>query len=450
MSKIRKVLNRIDTTQKSGIINMMLKPISMILSLLYIPMLVNYLGNEKYGLWVTVLSIINWVNYFDVGIGNGMRHLLAKELAEEEYEKAAKTVSTSYIVLTLISTILLSVLVVLTGIMNWKHIFSSSVEMRPTLWISFGFICINFVLCLNTTILYALQLSERVAINNCLVQCLNVLGLLIIRSFSKQNLEYVAILFGMSTMIVHISNSIIVFSRNRYLFPRKGNFCKSEIKGITGIGIKFFIIQIMCLMMFTVDNLLISHYWGAAEVTPFSITNKVFNTAYTVLAAFLVPYWSRSTVAFEKKDVNWIKKSLKNAMCVCGVFIFGYILLAVIFKPLVNIWMHKSLDISTNLIVVMTIYYSIYSILGVECQFINGSGKINIQLIVYIFAGILNIPLSIFIGVKCGVGPAGIRIATAILVFIMVLLLGFNLKKIIRITEKSKEREKCQHLITQP
>ena len=60
---------------------MMLKPVSMILSLMYTPILLNYLGNEKYGLWATLLSVINWVNYFDVGIGNGLRNLLAKELS---------------------------------------------------------------------------------------------------------------------------------------------------------------------------------------------------------------------------------------------------------------------------------------------------------------------------------------------------------------------------------
>ena len=37
-----------------------IKPIGMIVSFLYTPMLLKYLGSEKYGLWVTVLSVINW------------------------------------------------------------------------------------------------------------------------------------------------------------------------------------------------------------------------------------------------------------------------------------------------------------------------------------------------------------------------------------------------------
>ena len=439
MFNLRNVFKKTDKAQKSGIINMLLKPISMLLSLIYTPMLLNYLGDEKYGLWVTVLSIINWVNYFDVGIGNGMRHLLARELVDDERDKAARTVSTSYIVLSMISMGLLVCLLIITAAANWGKVFTTDVEMRPTLAISFAFICVNFVLSLNTTILYALQLSERVAINNCLVQCINVVGLLLIRRHSKENLVYIAVLFGTSTMIVHTFNTIRIFKRYGFLVPKRKNFQRSEIKGITGIGMKFFVIQVMCLMMFTVDNLLISHFWGASEVTPFSITNKVFNTAYTVLAAFLVPFWSGSTVAFDKKDVKWIKTSLRNASVMCGLFIAGYLILAFVFRPLVNLWMGKQLGIHTSLILVMAIYYSLYSILGVECQFINGSGKINLQLVLYVFAGVMNIPLSFFIGVYCQLGPMGIRLATGILVLIMVILLGFNLRNIITNTEKMEE-----------
>lgn len=438
MKLIDKMLRKTDMAQRSGVVNMLLKPISMVLSLVYTPMLLDYLGNEKYGLWVTVLSIINWVNYFDVGIGNGMRHLLAKEIADGDREKASQTVSTSYIVLSAISAVLLLVLLLLTRLANWGVVFTTSIEIRPTLAISFIFICVNFVLSLNTTILYALQLSERVAINNCLVQCINVVGLLLIKKCSEQRLEYVAILFGSSTLFVHTINSIRVFKKNSFLVPRKANFRRREIRGITGIGLKFFVIQIMCLMMFTVDNLLISHFWGASEVTPFSITNKVFNTAYTVLAAFLVPFWSRSTVAFERKDMDWIRKSIKSVSGVCALFIVGYYALAILFRPLVTLWMGKQLSISTGLILVMATYYSLYSILGVECQFINGSGKINLQLILYVFAGIMNIPLSILLGVYCGLGPTGIRLATGILVFVMIILLGLNLRRILNDTEKSK------------
>ena len=66
----------IGATEKSALRSVFIKPISMVLSLLYTPALLAYLGDEKYGVWATILSVISWVNYCDIGIGNGLRNIL--------------------------------------------------------------------------------------------------------------------------------------------------------------------------------------------------------------------------------------------------------------------------------------------------------------------------------------------------------------------------------------
>ena len=431
MNRLKIMLGKADSTSKSGLINMLIKPLGMLISIIYTPILLNYLGNESYGLWVTLLSIINWVNYFDVGIGNGLRNILSKELSKHEYEEARRSISTAYVVLSGIALVLLLILLGLSFSLNWSNIFKTQINMQIPLAISFSFICINFVLSLSNTLLYSLQLSERVAIRNCLIQCLNLIGLLVLSKISNSSLIAVAILYGSTTFLVNLFNTYSIFVKRVYLFPRIKFYSHKKISSICQLGIKFFIIQIMAVVLFTTDNLLISHYFGAECVTPFSIADKIFNTAYTVLAAFLVPYWSGSTVAFARRDYDWIIKSIKKVILIGMVFIIGYIGLLVLLKPLVRLWLGYNLQFQTGIPVIMCIFYSLYSILGIECQFINGSGKINTQLAVYCIAGIANIPLSIFLGVECGLEGFGIRLASVILIGMQVLVLGFNLVHII-------------------
>ena len=85
----------------------------------------------------------------------------------------------------------------------------------------------------------------------------------------------------------------------------------------------------------------------------------------------------------------------------------------------------------------MAFFYSIYTLMGVECQFINGTGLITTQLIIYIIIGILNIPLSIIMGVYLGMGCFGIRLATTVLVLIAVIVLGIDLRNTIRNAEET-------------
>lgn len=430
------IKEHITGTEKSALINMCIKPIGMIISLVYVPFLLKYLGDEQYGLWATLLSIINWVNYFDVGIGNGLRNILSSELSLQKLDEARKSVSTAYVVLTLISLGIYVLLIISVFLFDWHSILSTNINVKPVLLICFTFICINFVLALSNTLWYALQKSENVAIRSCIVQALNLVGVILLDLFTDGSLVAMSILFGASTMSVYLLNTLKIMRHREYLRPTKRFFEKEKVNNICNIGFKFFFIQIFCILIFTVDNILISHYFGAEMVTPFSIANKVFNTAYTVLAAFLVPYWSMSTVAFTNGDYLWLINAIKRTFKVCVIFIGGYFIVFLLFKPVVGLWLGRQLDYQYGLLLLMFIFYSLYSVLAVECQFINGSGKINTQLIIYAIIGILNIPSSIFLGVNMELGPLGIRLATTILIFIEVIVLGFNLHRIMKQVQK--------------
>ena len=55
--------------------------LSILIGLLYVPLLLNYLTQEKYGIWLTLTSILGWFSYFDIGLGNGLRNKLAESIA---------------------------------------------------------------------------------------------------------------------------------------------------------------------------------------------------------------------------------------------------------------------------------------------------------------------------------------------------------------------------------
>ena len=48
------------------------------------------LGDEKYGIWATILSFISWIYYCDLGIGNGLRNKLASTIVIGDKEASKK------------------------------------------------------------------------------------------------------------------------------------------------------------------------------------------------------------------------------------------------------------------------------------------------------------------------------------------------------------------------
>lgn len=430
------IRNKIDTTTKSALINLCIKPVGMVLGLVYTPLLLNYLGMEKYGLYATLISIISWINYLDIGIGNGLRNLLSKELANEELNEAKKSVSTAYLMLSAISIILLIVLIIGTLFLDWSSILKTEIDMKTPLLISFIFICINFVLALCNTLLYALQLSERVSLRNITVQILNIFGIIFLQSFSKENLIYISILFGLSTCVVYIGNSVQIMKKYHFLRPSIKYYDKTKTSAIGSLGLKFFIMQISYMAMYTVDNLLITNLFNASEVTPFNITYGAFNTVYAFFAALLVPFWSQTTVAIQKRDVIWVKNSIRKLNYIAFAFSGIYLILAMAFKPLAKIWLGQSLEYPPGLIGLMCIYYSLYTFSAVYTQILNGTGKINGPLLLSVFQGVFNIPLAILLAKYFGLGVLGIRLSTTILVGVGAIYLPIYTKKILNNIEK--------------
>ena len=75
---------------KSASIAVLLRPISVLISLVYTPMMLSYLGDEQYGLWATMLSVMNWFTIFDFGIAGGFRNILSVEVAKHNKENIRK------------------------------------------------------------------------------------------------------------------------------------------------------------------------------------------------------------------------------------------------------------------------------------------------------------------------------------------------------------------------
>lgn len=402
-------------TARSMFANFCIKGLSFILTYLYVPLLLRYLGNEKYGLWAVILSVTTWINLCDIGIGGGLRNILTGEISEEKKEEAQQSVSTAYVVLSFLSLTTWLVLLFVTLFISWNHIFNTNLNINYVMLISSTFICINFVLSLVNVILYALQVSEQVALVNLLGNVINILGMFILQQFSAGCMECVALVYGISTFVPLLFNNFRIFRRYVFLRPRIRKFDKTKMHSLLLLGITFFILQIGGIMLTTTDNIIISQLFGMAEVTPIEITNKLLSIVKGFYMAMIIPVWARTAKAVFEKDFVWLNKMYKQLLLLLGVFGGGIILLIVLFRHITIFWLGKEIDISLLTIIIIGIctFADIASIS--YSSMLSGMGRIKIQIFIAVIQIIVNIPLSIFFAQNMDMGVMGVILTTAIL-----------------------------------
>src|ERR1700692_3845800 len=68
-------------------------------SLITIPLTVHYLGDERFGLWMTISSVLAMANFADFGIGNGLLNAVADAYGKDDYERIRRAVSSGFAVL---------------------------------------------------------------------------------------------------------------------------------------------------------------------------------------------------------------------------------------------------------------------------------------------------------------------------------------------------------------
>lgn len=409
MSFIRKIFNgdeRSVLVKKNIAGSVLIKGWSCVVQFLLVPVTLKCLNQYEYGIWLTISSILLWVDQFDIGLGNGLRNKLAEAIARNEFERARRLVSTTFVMLTLIVIPIILVALLLIYNVDLYSFLNVDVKVvdniKDVLILSVAFVGATFIFKFIGNVYLGLQLP---AINNLLVvsgQTLSLAGIFVISFFYDLSLLDVACIYTVSPLLVYLLSYPITFTRYKFLSPSFKLFDRAELDGLFSLGIKFFFVQVAGLVIFATSNILISRLLSPSEVTPYQISYKYFSLTIMLFTLIAAPLWSATTDAYTKGDWDWINKMMKKMR---KVMILFFILLFVMFvasELVYYIWVGRSVNIGYLLSALMALYMALLIFSTCYSNILFGIGKIRLITIVTVFQAIIYIPLAIFLGHRLG------------------------------------------------
>jgi len=411
-----------------------LKAIGLGLNFILVPLLLSIFGKTDYGIWITVFSIVNWIFTFDLGLGLGLRNKLTESLTLEDYNRSNSLISTTYITIILVAIIILLIGVTIIGIVNFKELlnYNKVDSLQTFLFVSLSFTLINFILSVYKNLYLSVHKSFIPELVNTLFLFSFVLIVLFYKNYNiSQSMTVMMFWFGFLNLIISIAATIHFFKTSLNLKLSLKLFSRSLIKELLQIGGGFFIIQFSILIIFTTDNVIISHLLGPEMVTDYSVIQKLFQIFIVIFGLVLTPSWSLYIHAISKNDIQWIKSNIKSMLKLFLIlFVAGLILLFNI-DFIVDFWVGPIIKPPKYLATVFFIFTMIFSFSNVFMYFINATGKLKLQTKLYIFGAIANIPLSI-IFVKILGNSTGVIIATICSIIPLLIFMPLQAYKILK------------------
>ncbi len=377
-----------------------IKGINVFVSFLTVPLVLSFLNNTQYGIWLTLTAIISWFSLFDLGFGNGLRNRLITALSTNSYDDAKVYVSTTYAALSAIFGSLLIVFLIANQFINWTRVFNAppglSSDLNLAAFYAISLLFFQFVLRLINTVLLSFQRSAMADFTNALIQVFVLIGLYVLKDMHYNSLAAIALVYSLVPVLVFLLMSIILFL-NKYKMVRPSfHFVKYKyVKNLLNLGLSFFIIQIAALVIYASDNFIISQLFHPADVTIYNIAYKYFSVGSICISIVLGPFWSMVTKAYVEKDLKWIKKTMKKLMLI-WLFLVLITLVQLIFsKAIYRIWTHNKVFVPLSLSAMLCLYYIIVTWGTIFSNFLNGVGKVRLQLYFASISMILNVPLAI-------------------------------------------------------
>ena len=438
-------MNRNIVQNKNIVFGITFKGISVFLNFLIVPILILFLGKIEYGVWITIFSIVNWIFTFDLGIGQGLRNKLTEALSVNDLEKASQIISTSYVFISLFSLLILILGIFFIYFTNFQELLNykakSNSFLQNFVFLSLFFTIINFVISLYKKLFLAVHKSFVIELVNVFFQTFYLVVTLIWLHYNlEKSLISLVFIFGVINFVVSLIATFVFFKiQEKVLFSFKKVSLK-EGRLLLGLGGKFFIINCSLIVILSTDNIIISNLLGPTFVTDYFTVQKIFQFLIILFTIVLSSSWGLYSEAIIKKDYNWIRQNLKKM----NFFLIGILILGVIFfyfiEEILNIWIGKDLiEIPKGLAFCNMIYTFIFCFTNIYMFFINASNKINIQMYLYVFAAIINIPLSIFF-VKLLGSTTGVILSTLLCFLPLLVIMPIQSHMIIKNLEKESQK----------
>lgn len=377
-------------------------------SLITVPLTYRYLGAERYGIWMVLLSIIAAMSFADLGIGNGLMNAISEAYGKDDRILAREYVSSALALMLTIASFFAIIGVAAYPFLPWLRLLNvtsqtAASEGAHAFLILYGSFILNIPLGVIVRAQAGLQKGYYAQIVNAAGSILS-LGIILCVIWMHGGLIWLVSGIVFASMLSTCVNGLILFRQCPWLVPSRRAFSASSALKIFKLGLLFFILQCAFTLGFTSDNIVIDQILGAVAVAVYSIPQKLFSFVAQVVSMAINPLWPAYGEAIARGDIDWVRRVFFASLCLVIAVTIPICTLLVFTAPwILKIALGKSFHASLSLLIILGVWGVVNAASSVTSIFLNGAGVLKEQSTLAVIASISNLALSVFFTRRFGV-----------------------------------------------
>ena len=389
--------------------------VSTAISLLVLPITVRYLGNEGYGLMVTISSVVGWLQFTNMGIGLGLQNALTEETARANRQSQKELVSTAIFSLAAIGVVLLGIGLVAFPFVDWLRIFPPTTSRFATeipwsvLIVFLGFVS-TIVLGFVGPIYAARQELHLGSIQAIIISLLTLIGTLTAVHFRWGLIGIVSSTIGVTALMQWGFALWTLYGRNiQELRPRLSDLSRPAWRRIYKTGLSFLLLQLCNIAFYGTDAFLITHFLSVDQVTPYSVAQKVFLQTAGIFAIITGSLWAAYGNAKALGDVAWIRRTHGKMVRLFFLFFGGLTIFMILFGHFLLVWWVGVAAAPTTLLIAgVAAYFSTREWTGLHAMLLNGLDVVRPQVPNLVITAVITLILDLLL--VRPLGPLGLAV----------------------------------------
>ncbi|MEL7532312.1 MAG: hypothetical protein AAFN10_13425, partial [Bacteroidota bacterium] len=293
---------------------------------------------------------------------------------------------------------------------------------------------LRFVSSMVYEVFNAFQRTSNVDLFNMIGKLVFFLTIILLVVFVSPSLLY----FGMARSFAFASVPIVIaiyYFRTEFkaLAPSWKFFDIKHAKSLTTLGIKFFFIQIALLIINETNYYLILKLIGPAAVTPYATAFKYYSIVVFGFSVAANPLWAAYIEAYQKKDFEWVKRTIRQMLKIWTLASLVMALMVAVSPWVFELWVGEEVggQISYSLSILIALMIMVANWNSVFNLFINGTGKIQLQMWTTLGIGLINIPLCIVLVKVFDLGSNGVVLGSILSLLLMAIISPIQVSKIL-------------------